>query len=80
LRRWHKRQEAGTLADFLSLGPALRLQGAEEEQLLALVQEHPDATLDEHLRLWQEAERPRVSRATLGRAILRLGWTRKKRA
>ena len=80
LRRWHKRQASGVLASKPSSG-AKRVLGPEEEALvLAGLQEHPDATVDEHLQLWQEAGHKSVSRATLGRALLRLGRTRKKRA
>lgn len=80
LGRWHKRAQSGTLGNKPLLG-AKRLLGLEEESLLlAQLQEHPDVTVDEHLRLWQQAGHKRVSRATLGRAILRAGWTRKKRA
>ena len=36
------------------------------------------ATVAEHRRLWQAAHGAAPSRATLGRALLRVGWTRKK--
>ena len=78
LRRWQKRQEVGALAPLPPPGPAFVLGAQDEEHLAAQLQEHPDATVDEHLRLWQEAGHKRVSRATLGRAILRVKWTRKK--
>ena len=80
LGRWVKRQQAGTLAPVALPGPQPVLLALDEEVLLAQLQEHPDATIDEHLRLWQGADRKSVSRATLGRAILRVHWTRKKRA
>ena len=80
LGRWHKRQQSGTLQSKPSPG-AKRVLGPEDEvRLVAQLQAHPDATLDDHLRLWQEPQQAPVSRATLGRAILRAGWTRKKRA
>ena len=79
LGRWGKRQEVGLLAPLAAPGPKLRLEAEDELHLVAQLQEHPDATIDEHLRLWQEAQRVTVSRATLGRAMLRAEWTRKKR-
>jgi transposase len=40
---------------------------------------HPDATLERHAQLWNAAHGTTVSYRTLGRAITRLGWTRKQR-
>ena len=84
LRRWQKRQAAGVLEDVAPAngkpnGKRL-VTGPDEEYLVAQLQAHPDATVDEHLRLWHQQERVPVSRATLGRALLHAGWTRKKRA
>lgn len=79
LRRWQKRQMMGTLKSLPLRGGTRLLQAEDEEHLVAQLQAHPDATVDEHLRLWQQQERTRASRATLGRAMLRVGWTRKKR-
>jgi len=39
---------------------------------------HPDDTVDEHLRLWCEDGGVAISRATMGRSLLRVNWTRKK--
>jgi transposase len=80
LRRWQKRQEAGLLADVPPSGGARLLSPQDEDLLVAQLQRHPDATVDEHLLLWQQDERVLVSRATLGRAIRRVSWTRKKSA
>src|SRR5260221_801667 len=53
---------------------------AEQLAILAeQVREHDDATIDEHMQLWNERQSFPVSRATMGRALLKLGWTRKKR-
>jgi len=80
LGRWHKRAQSGTLENK-PLHGAKRMLGPEDETcLVAQLRAQPDATLDEHLRLWQSAGHKSVSRATLGRAILRVQWTRKKRA
>lgn len=79
LGRWQKRHKAGRLDNLPVLGPKFVMEAGDEDHLVAQLQEHPDATVDEHLRLWQQAGHKAVSRATLARAILRVGWTRKKR-
>ena len=79
LRRWCSLAQNGTLENKPLPGLKRKFGPEEDVLLLALLQEHPDATVDEHLRLWQEGGHKSVSRATLGRAILRLRWTRKKR-
>ena len=58
---------AGFFADPVTLA-------ALEAQVTAA----PDDRLDDHCRTWQAATGQRVSRATMGRAIARLDWTRKK--
>jgi hypothetical protein len=45
---------------------------ALESQLAA----RPDATLAEHVELWERSQGVRVSVATMDRSIARLGWTR----
>jgi|ThiBio_1000_plan_1041568.scaffolds.fasta_scaffold14305_2 transposase len=47
--------------------------------LWAQLEAHGDAILTEQCRLWHETQGVVVSEATMGRAIRRLGWTRKKR-
>jgi transposase len=47
--------------------------------LLPQLEAHPDATLEEHARLWERAQGMVVSPSTISRVITRdLGWTRKK--
>jgi len=59
-------------------GPAPLLTAAARQQLVACLRQQPDATLDA-LRVWVAAlGGPAVSRATLGRAVQRLDWRRKK--
>src|SRR4051812_4744220 len=43
------------------------------------VRDHDDATVDGHTNLWNEHQVMPVSRATMGRALQKLGWTLKKR-
>jgi len=51
------------------------LQAGLDAQLRAF----PDATLEQHAHYWQQSQGMQVSRWSVGRAIKRLGWTRKKR-
>ena len=54
---------------------------AEHEVLKELLNQAPDATLEQHLQAWRTktGHRQGASRASLARAVERLGWTRKKR-
>ena len=47
--------------------------------LVAQLQAYPDATLQMHCQMWEQEHGLRVSTTTMGRAIRRVGWTRKKR-
>ncbi len=47
--------------------------------LVAQLEAHPDAILETHCQLWEQAHGVRVSTSTMSRAIRRVGWTRKKR-
>ncbi len=69
--------DVGVRQDVIVLGIALG--DAELATLLTRLEAAPDATLDAHLQWWnaQHPEHP-ISRATLDRAITRLGWSRKK--
>jgi transposase len=60
-------------------GPAPLLTAAARQQLVACLRQQPDATRDE-LRVWVAAlGGPAMRRATLGRAVQRLDWRRKKK-
>ncbi len=78
--RWHDQLSSGQGFEP-GRGPGgPRKIGVEHHPLLeAQLRAHPDATLEEHRLLWQQQQGPCVSRATMARAITRLGWTRKKR-
>lgn len=47
--------------------------------LVAQLEANPDATLQMHCQMWEQEHGLRVSTTTMGRAIRRVGWTRKKR-
>ena len=73
------RRETGGLDPRPRPGKAPTLGRDYDPALWAQLDAHPDATLEEHCRLWDERQGMGVSTATMSRAISRLGWTRKKR-
>ena len=60
-------------------GARLKIQGDDELKLSLLVAQHPDWTEEELRRVFVKGTGIEVSRATLGRAIRRLGYVVKKR-
>jgi transposase len=78
VKRYVRLGAGGSLRPGASTGRPRALDTAGEAALRAQVAAHPDATVAEHRRLWQAAHGAAPSRATLGRALLRVGWTRKK--
>ncbi len=76
-----RRRETGEVAPRPSPGRPPRIcESAEERRALWLqLEESPEATLEEHRRLWEKRGGARVSVATMSRAIRRLGWTYKQR-
>jgi transposase len=79
LTRWRRRQrETGSLAQTRRTGPPAVKTVGLASALLPRLERHPDATLAEHCRWWEQASGHRVSHAAMSRAITRLGWTRKK--
>jgi transposase len=73
------KRETGGLEPRRIPGRSSRKGAALHTGLGLQLQAHPDAYLEEHGRLWGERHGVRVSRATMSRAIKRLGWTPKKR-
>src|SRR5687768_4528479 len=79
LTRWRRRQrETGSLAESPRPGPPGVKTVGLSAALVPRLQEHPDATLEEHCAWWEATSGIRVSHATMSRAITGLGWTRKK--
>ena len=83
IRRYLKlRRETGSVAPksppkrAFSIGQSVQQRRALWNQL----EEHDDATLEQHCRLWEIKQGVKVSISTMSRAIGRLGWTLKKRA
>lgn len=80
IRRYLRaRRETGQYAPKVSPGrPAVK--GAMlQAHLLSQLQAHPDVTREEHCRLFQTKHGIAVSPASISRARMALGWTRKKR-
>jgi len=74
-----RRRETGQVLAKAIPGRPAKKGAALEAGLLTQLEAHPDATLEEHARLWQAAHGLLVSRDSIRRAIAQLGWTRKKR-
>jgi transposase len=80
IKRYLKlRRETGSLAPKAIPGRPKRKIGPLLEGLRPQLEAHPDATLEEHCRLWEAETGAKVSPSTMGRAIQRLKWTRKKK-
>jgi transposase len=80
LKRWlAARRATGDLRPQPPTGGRHRtIASAHDEALRAQVAAFPDATLAEHAARWNGAQGTTLGQATLGRAVRRLGLTRKK--
>src|SRR3954454_19198741 len=76
LTRWRRRQrETGSLAESRRSGPPAVKTAGLKVALVARLQEHPDATLEEHCQWWAATRGVRISHATMSRMITRqVGW------
>ena len=74
-----RRRDLGDLTPTSPPGRHRSIPAAQHAALWAQLEAHRDATLETHTQVWNAAQGTAVSRWTLGRAIKRLGWTRKKR-
>jgi len=80
LKRYLKqRRETGNVSVRPIPGRPSKKFAPLQAGLTAQLQEYPDATLEFHCQLWEQEHGVRVSTTTMGRAIRRMGWTRKKR-
>jgi transposase len=73
------RRKTGGLAPKPIPGRPPRIGPAQLPALVAQLETTPDATLAEHCATWAETRQTRVSPTSMGRAIERTDWTRKKR-
>jgi transposase len=80
LKRWlASRRDTGDFkAHPPSGGPEASFTPALDEELRAQVAAFPDATLPEHAERWNAVHSTSISHWTIGRAIRRLGLSRKK--
>ena len=80
VRRWVRLHEAtGSLRPRPRPGRRPTLGLEDPAALAALVAAAPDATLAEYCARWAETHGRRPSRTTMGRALKRRDWRRKKR-
>src|SRR5579883_800075 len=80
IKRYAKQQrETGDVAPKPIAGRPAKKGDALRADLWSQLETHRDATLEQHCQIWEETHGQQVSTATMGRAIVSLGWTRKKR-
>jgi transposase len=80
IKRWlAARRDSGDLRARPSTGgPGKTITIAHEPELRAQISAFPDATFAEHARRWNAAHQMSLSQWSIGRAVRRLGVTRKK--
>lgn len=71
-------QQTGTAAASQQRFQQPRIRGDYEQKLTAQVERMHDATLEMHVVEWERTTGMKVSRATMWRALKRIGQTRKK--
>ena len=80
IKRYLKqRRETGHVLPKAIPGRPARKGAVLQAHLRAQLEAHPDATREEHCRLFQAEQGIEVSTASISRARAALGWTRKKR-
>lgn len=80
IKRWLKmRQTSGSLSPKPRTGKTVSISATQLPTLRFQLEQFPDASLAEHARRWNADHATTLSQWTLGRAIRRLGWSRKKR-
>ena len=78
-RYLRQRREQGHIRPKMIPGRPPTKRAQLHTALLAQLEAHPDAILQEHCEMWEEQQGIKVSISTMSRAILLLGWTRKKK-
>lgn len=81
IKRYLKqRREEGHVRPKAIPGRPPKKRAQVEADVLPQLQVHDDATLEQHCAMWEQTHSERVSRRTMSRAIMKLGWTRKKKS
>ena len=82
VRRWRRfKRENGSVAPLAPGGGyPPRVQGAGEEVLRRIVEETPDATIEELTATFAHETGGPISPSSISRALARLGITRKKKS
>jgi transposase len=73
------KRHTGHLTPRPIAGRPRAIQPQQHLDLIAQLQAHPDATLEEHCQVWLQSHQQRLSLSTMHRAIARAGFTLKKR-
>jgi len=74
-----QRRETGQVAAKAMPGRPSKKMASLQAGLAGQLRAFPDATLEQHAQYWQERQGMQVSGSSVGRALKRMGWTRKKR-
>jgi transposase len=80
IKRYLKqRRESGHVRPKAIPGRPAKKGAVLQANLLAQLETHPDARREEHCQMFEATYGLRVSPASISRARMALGWTRKKR-
>jgi transposase len=80
VKRYNKRhRERGSLEADVSPGRPRLIPREQEVALIKQSESYPDATIEQHRERWNKGKKVKLSNATMCRALLRVGQTRKKR-
>ncbi len=82
VQRLVARRRQNAQDDLIAQSPPGRRRTLSPEHHAALwaqLEANADATIEQHTHLWNKTHEAAVSQWTIGRALRRLGWTRKKR-
>src|SRR5262249_5953388 len=71
--------ETGNVQPRRIPGRAPKKVAALQEHIHELLQTRSDASLEDYCQMWESQQGVKVSPSTMGRAIRRAGYTRKKR-
>jgi transposase len=75
-----RRRESGHVLPKTIPGRPSVKGAALEAGLVEQLRAHPDATREQHCQMWEATHGLKVSPASISRARMALGWTRKKRS